>query len=194
MESGNKQEVGPLNKENMTADGPGFAIQRVDAADAEALTRLAARLFVQSFGAANTPDDMRLYLDSAFSPDIQRAELSDPDRAIWIAVGETGDAIGYAMLRRGTRAPGITGERPAEVQRIYADLAWHGRGVGHALLSACITHARGWRCDELWLGAWEQNPRAIAFYEKTGFRAVGRQTFMLGRDVQHDWVMAFPLS
>jgi GNAT superfamily N-acetyltransferase len=178
----------------MTADGTAIAIERVDVSGAESLTRLAARLFVQTFGAENTPDNMRLYLASAFSPEAQSAELSDPDRAIWTAVSETGDAIGYAMLRRGTRAPGITGERPAEVQRIYADLEWHGRGVGHALMNACIAQARAWQCDELWLGVWEQNPRAIAFYEKTGFRAVGRQTFMLGRDVQHDWVMAFPLD
>jgi len=178
----------------MTADGTAIAIGRVDVSGAESLARLAARLFVQTFGAENTPDNMRLYLASAFSPEAQRAELSDPDRAIWIAVGETGDAIGYAMLRRGTRAPGITGERPAEVQRIYADLAWHGRGVGHALMSACIAQARAWQCDELWLGVWERNPRAIAFYSKAGFHAVGRQTFMLGRDVQHDLVMAFPLG
>jgi ribosomal protein S18 acetylase RimI-like enzyme len=77
--------------------------------------------------------------------------------------------------------------------RIYADREWHGRGVAAALMRACVAQARDWRCDVVWLGVWEDNPRAIAFYEKTGFRAVGRQTFLLGSDVQHDLVMSLPL-
>src|SRR5438552_204214 len=176
------------------ADQPDITIERVGADGAESLARLAARLFEQAFGAENTPDNMRIYLASAFSPDAQRAELTDPDRATWVAHSGTGDAIGYAMLRRRARAPGVEGQRPAEVQRIYADLAGHGRGVGKVLIGACVGQARTWNCDELWLGVWERNPRAIAFYTKTGFRVVGRQPFMLGGDVQHDLVMALPVD
>jgi len=80
--------------------------------------------------------------------------------------------------------------RSAEIQRIYADRAWHGRGVGETLMRACIDQAREWQCDVIWLGVWERNPRAIAFYEKTGFQRVGRQMFVLGRDVQFDLVMS----
>ena len=57
-------------------------------------------------------------------------------------------------------------------------------------MNACIEQARAWHADELWLGVWEKNPRAIAFYQKTGLRVVGRQTFQLGRDLQHDFVMS----
>ena len=112
---------------------------------------------------------------------------------MWLAVTADGRNVGYAMLRRGSRAPGVAGSTPAEVQRIYADRTWHGQGVGKALMNACRTQAHAWGCDELWLGVWERNPRAIAFYVKTGFRVVGHQTFMLGRDVQQDLVMSTPL-
>jgi diamine N-acetyltransferase len=158
--------------------------------DAELLSALAARLFEQAFAAANNPDDVRLHLARVFSPDAQRSELTDPDRAVWIAEDSASVPIGYAMLRRGNSGPGVTGALPAELERIYSDRAWHGQGVGSALMDACIDQARAWGCRVIWLGVWEQNPRAIAFYEKSGFTMVGRQTFLLGTDVQHDFVMA----
>ena len=165
-------------------------LRRATTADARLLAELAARLFEDTFGPDNDPEDMRAYLAGAFSEEKQLAELADEERAVWLALDSAGRAIGYAVMRRGTHSNGIVAERPAEVQRIYADRSWHGRGTGRALMSACMEQARAWGCDVLWLAVWERNPRAIAFYEKSGFRKVGRQTFLLGRDVQHDDVMA----
>jgi GNAT superfamily N-acetyltransferase len=158
--------------------------------DALLLSRLGARLFEQTFGAANHPDDMREYLLSAFSLEAQHEVLADPDAAGFIAEDAGHAAIGYAMMKRGSRAVGITGTKPVEVQRIYSDHAWHGRGIGALLMHACIEQARAWHGDELWLAVWEKNPRAIAFYEKSGFRVVGQKTFQLGRDLQQDFVMS----
>jgi len=41
----------------------------------------------------------------------------------------------------------------------------------------------------VWLGVWEHNPRAIAFYRKWGFEAVGEHVFVVGTDPQRDLVM-----
>jgi len=57
-------------------------------------------------------------------------------------------------------------------------------------MDLCVTQARTWDADVLWLGVWERNQRAISFYEKGGFRAVGSHTFLLGTDEQRDIVMA----
>jgi diamine N-acetyltransferase len=169
-------------------------LRRATTADAKLLAELAAKLFEDTFGPDNDPEDMRDYLAGAFSEERQRAELADDSRHVWIALDSLGRAIGYVTMCRDTRTNGVVAERPAEVQRIYADRAWHGRGLGRALMAACVEQARAWNCDVLWLAVWERNPRAIAFYEKTGFRKVGRQTFVLGRDVQHDDVMALSLG
>ena len=165
-------------------------LRRATTADARLLAEVAARWFGETFGPDNDPEDMRLYLASSFSEESQLAELVEEGRAVWIAVDESGEWIGYASMRRGTRGNGVAGDRPAEVQRIYADRKWHGRGVAASLMSACVEQARAWECDVLWLAVWERNPRAIAFYEKAGFRKVGRQTFVLGRDLQSDDVMS----
>jgi ribosomal protein S18 acetylase RimI-like enzyme len=173
----------------------GVDIRRAVATDADALllADLGARLFADAFGAMNDPDDLRVFLADTYSPDRQLAELRDPSRAVWIAESR-GEALGYAMLRRDSRSPCVDARRPAEVQRIYADRSWHGRGLGKALLDACVEQARVWACDVVWLGVWERNPRAIAFYEKWGFRRVGEQRFLVGTDSQRDQVMALRLA
>lgn len=173
---------------------PIFSVRRAVPADAMLLARIGARLFEQTFGAANDREDMEAYLASAFSIEHETEILADPMRGAWIAEDAGRATIGYAVLRRGSTANGVLATKPAEVQRVYTDQAWHGRGVGDALVRACYDQARTWHCDMLWLGVWEKNPRAIAFYEKKGFRKVGRQTFLLGSDVQHDFVMALSLT
>ena len=117
------------------------------------------------------------------------------DRATWIA--ETSDpaslgltAIGYATVRRHSRSDGIAFRAPAELERIYVVRSWHGRSVGAALMDACVAETQQWQCDGLWLGVWEKNPSAIAFYRRMGFSVVGKKTFQLGGDTQDDFVMA----
>jgi GNAT superfamily N-acetyltransferase len=165
-------------------------LRRAESGDARLLAQLGARLFEQAFGSANTPEDMRDYLAGAFSVEIQTEELADPERVTWIAEDAGKAAVGYVMLRRGTKSNGVSGSAPAEVQRVYVDQAWHGQHVGEALINACVDQASAWHCDVLWLAVWERNSRAIAFYQKMAFRAVGSQTFSLGSDVQQDVVMA----
>jgi len=165
-----------------------ITVRRATGPDAALLSELAARLFSDTYASANDPNDMREYLARNFTPETQDAELRDPSRSIWIAEA-AGVPIGYAVLKRGTTADGIRAKQPAEVQRIYVDRKWHGAGVAARLLETCVEHALAWGSDAIWLGVWENNPRAIAFYRKHGFRDVGRQTFILGRDVQHDLVM-----
>ena len=172
----------------------GVSIRRATVEDAAILADLAARLFAETFGAMNDPDDMRDYLASAFSESGQAAELAEPDRSVLMVFDADNQPVGYAMLLRGSRGTGVVAERPAELQRIYVDRRLHGRGVGDLLMARCVEQARAWNSDVLWLGVFQKNPRAIAFYQRSGFTVVGTQTFMLGRDLQHDFVMARPLS
>jgi diamine N-acetyltransferase len=168
-------------------------IRRATEADATLLSRLATRLFEETFGPMNDPADMRAYVSHAFSVESELAALRDANCAVWI-VDAMPSAMGYAMMYRGSTASGVVAKRPAELQRIYVDSGLHGLGVGDALMRTCVEHARGWHSDVIWLGVWERNPRAIAFYQKAGFRVVGRQSFQLGTDLQQDFVMARPLD
>jgi len=80
--------------------------------------------------------------------------------------------------------------RSVEIVRFYARTRWIGRGVGLALMEATLREARALGHVRVWLGVWERNERAIAFYRKWGFVEVGSQPFQLGNDIQTDLVMA----
>lgn len=156
--------------------------------DAARLSALAESSFVDSFGADNRPEDMAAYVATAFGEAIQRAELEDASCCVFIAE-QGGEALGYAMLREGP-APACVGSANAvEVARLYAVRRWIGAGVGAALMQHCVREAVARGHDALWLGVWERNERAIAFYERWGFRRVGTQPFQLGSDRQTDHVM-----
>ncbi len=166
-------------------------IRYATAADAELLAGLGARTFFDSFAAENTPENMSAYLASAFGPERQAAEIADP-ATIFLIAEIAGTAAGYARLKMGAAPACINGERPVEIVRFYACKEWIGRGVGPALMQACLDEAARRGCDYLWLDVWEQNPRAIAFYRKWGFVEAGTQTFQLGDDLQRDLLMQRP--
>lgn len=174
----------------------GLAIERATVADAPILARAAASLFEQTFGDDNTREDMAAYLAQAFTESRQRTELEDEHTLIWLARDTSnGAVVGYAHLRLDASPAKPTAARNgAEIARLYTDRGWHGRGLGAVLMGACITAARDAGADFLWLGVWERNARAIVFYEKHGFTAIGEQPFMLGTDRQRDVVMALDLT
>ena len=74
-------------------------------------------------------------------------------------------------------------------KRFYVDKPWHGQGLARSLMDAAEKAARARGAREFWLGVWERNERAQAFYRKCGFRKVGTQIFVVGTDPQTDNVM-----
>lgn len=120
-------------------------------------------------------------------------ELADP--AVTYLVAETGGAaFAYAMLRLGAVPDEVRGPHPIEVVRFYVDHGHHGTGAAQSLMHAVEEAARNQGRATLWLGVWEHNPRAIAFYRKLGFVDVGSHEFVLGTDRQVDRLMARTLS
>jgi len=166
--------------------------------DAAALSELGAVTFRETFDQHNTRDDMARYLAESFTPELQRAEIADPLATVWLAehVGESGasDLIGYAHLVSGPAPGAVRGPAPMELKRLYVVQPWQGRRVAQALMDAVIAAASRRGARTLWLGVWEHNPRAVAFYRKYGFTRVGEHAFMLGTDQQIDWLFARPLE
>jgi ribosomal protein S18 acetylase RimI-like enzyme len=167
---------------------PDIMIRLASALDASMLAELGARTFSETFSADNTAEDMAAYVGSSFSVAAQAAELADPHTTFLIAEID-GVALGYAKLHAGQPAAGVEGDNSIELVRLYVSREWHGRGVAQTLMRACLDHAKGAGHETMWLGVWEQNERAKAFYRKWDFRAVGEHVFQLGSDAQRDIVM-----
>lgn len=170
-----------------------FTVRRAAPADAAALAELGARTFYDTFAADNRPEDMSAYLASAFTPARLAAELNDP-LSLFLVAEAAGELVGYAKLYRGEPHGSVSGPDAVELARLYAASEWLGRGVGQELMRACLVEARREGRRTIWLGVWERNARAIAFYRRWGFREVGATAFFVGSDKQTDTVMELALD
>lgn len=140
-------------------------------------------------------DELAAYIGTHFTPDLQQAELRDPDLITFLALDDNGDIAAYTQLAIGNLPDcALAARAPAELKRIYVDRRWHGQNVAPQLLrlveQAAVERGR----DVLWLAVWEINERAIGFYEKNRFRVIGRQGFPMGNEIHTDHVMAKPLA
>lgn len=161
-------------------------------ADAAAVAELARRTFFDTFAASNDPADMALYLEQSYGVDQQTREINDRDITT-LVVEVDGQAVAYAQLRSGDVPECVTGPAPVELWRFYVDRAWHGRGIAQAMMHRVKEVARDRGARTLWLGVWERNDRARAFYAKCGFTDAGDHIFLFGTDPQTDLVMVTPL-
>jgi ribosomal protein S18 acetylase RimI-like enzyme len=169
------------------------AIRKAERNDARRLAHFAERTFRETFGPMNTAEDMDLHCRTNYSEAIQAGEIADPGMITLLSEHGT-ELAGFAQIRWGGAPVCVRAKSPGEIQRLYVASEWHGQGVAPALMGACLAELQLRGSDVVWLGVWERNPRAIAFYRKYGFADVGAHIFPLGRDPQRDVVLARPVS
>ncbi len=157
--------------------------------DAAQLAAFAERTFRDTFAADNTPSDMELHCAQSYSEALQRAELENPE--VTTLFCEDGERLaGIVQLHS---IAGSDGGLEPEIRRFYVDTPWHGTGMARQLMEHAIGLAELAAARRVWLGVWEQNPRAIAFYRKCGFVEDGTAVFMVGTDPQRDVIMSLTL-
>jgi len=159
--------------------------------DAPALAHLAEVTFRDTFGLANRDADMDAHCRESYRPDRQAEEIARPDGLTLLCEHEAG-LIGFAQLRW-QKPPPCMPPSAAEIQRLYVVKAWHGKGIAQTLMHAGLDAIRQRGFQYAWLGVWEHNARASAFYRKFGFVAVSEHVFQLGEDPQRDVLMVCPL-
>lgn len=168
-------------------------VRRAEPDDAEALAHLAERTFRDTFATENNPIDMDLYCAESFGTEIQRQEILDANYVTLLAEVER-QLVAFVQVRLQSPKACVVADRPSELYRLYVSSEWHGRGVAHDLMAHVLSTAAHAGADSIWLGVWEHNPRAIAFYRKYGFRVVGEHGFQFGRELQHDLIMVTEVS
>ena len=166
-----------------------WVIRSAVAADAAELSKLAEQTFRVAFSDLNTPENMDLHCSSSYSTSIQAAEIVNP--AVDTIVAESqGRLVGFAQMHFDPDSPDCVTLAPSvELRRIYVDRSFHGTGLAHDLMARVLQTAAIHDSEALWLGVWEQNPRAIRFYGRLGFSEVGDHAFLLGNDPQRDLIM-----
>lgn len=161
------------------------SVRRAIESDASALAELAACTFREAFAADNSQADMDEHCRTNFRADVQQLEIADAN-TVTILAEVDGEMIGFAQVRLFSPKECVPGKAASELYRIYVSGKWHGRGAAQQLMAEVMSSVADANSDWMWLGVWEHNAKAIAFYQKCQFEAVGEHSFLLGSDLQRD--------
>lgn len=165
-----------------------FSVRTATTADAVLIAEISHQTFYDTFHADNRPEDMHKFLGQQFTKGRLILEVGAPENTFLLAF-EGSQVAGYVKLRE-SRAPASLGIRDTlEIARLYALKSMIGKGVGALLMQHSLDIARARKKEAVWLGVWEKNLRAIRFYTQWGFEKFDETDFLLGDDIQRDWLM-----
>ena len=166
----------------------GLMIRKCVLDDIPALHEFLCKAFVDTFGAVNTPDNMKAYLSKAFNTDKLKEELLNNDSVFYLLFVDN-VLSGSIKINDGEAQTDIKDPQALEIERLYVAVKSKGKGLGGVLLKKALDVAKTRKKSYVWLGVWEKNDRAIRFYRKNGFFTAGRHSFFLGEDEQTDLIM-----
>ena len=165
-----------------------FDIKKVTLDDIDQLQKISKQTFYETFSGGNTEENMEIYLVEGFSIEKLTAELKDKNVEFYFSTLDN-SVIGYLKVNFGEAQTELQDDKALEIERIYVSKEFHGKNVGQILYDKAIQIAKLKKTDYVWLGVWEENPRAINFYKKNGFIEFGKHIFKLGNDEQTDIMM-----
>lgn len=165
-----------------------IVIRKAGTQDLKQLQEISTETFVETFAEVNTKEDMDKYLAERLSLTQLSAELNDPGSNFYFALLND-QVIGYLKTNTGATQTELKEADGLEVERIYVLKEFKGKNIGPLLLDKAIAIAHDQKVAYIWLGVWEENYRAIRFYEKNGFSIFDKHIFRLGNDEQTDLMM-----
>lgn len=164
-------------------------IRRAQPGDEGALALVGAATFLESYAGVVDGQGIIRHCEERHTAQAYGAALDDPEQALWLACVEPGAApVGYLHLAPPS-LPVDTGPGDIEIKRIYVLARMHGTGLGRQLMETAIEYARMSGKQNLLLGVYKGNAKALAFYGRAGFEALGERSFDVGGSVYCDWVM-----
>ena len=165
-----------------------ITIREATKADAALIADMSRQTFYDSFAAVNTGENLNKFFNEQFTRESLMQEVG-AEKNIFLLAYDNYIPVGYVRMRENNNPPALGTDRAIEIARIYAINSHIGKGIGTMLMQRCIDIALERNYYTLWLGVWEYNQRAIDFYTRWGFKKFSDHDFILGDDVQKDWLM-----
>lgn len=156
--------------------------------DLNVLLDISRVTFKDTYASQNDPEDFKNYMEEAFASDRIMQELSNGASLFYLAYADD-EPVGYFKLNTEGGQTDINEPGSVELERIYLLKSYQGKQLGKELVRKALEVSKGLNASYLWLGVWNKNTRAIAFYEKNGFVKFGEHPFVIGQDKQTDWLM-----
>lgn len=163
-------------------------IKKCNIEDLQILQEISIRTFNDTFKDQNSPENIKAYLESAFNLKQLEQELSHISSEFFF-VCVNNEVAGYLKINTDDAQSEETGEETLEIERVYIKSNFQKNGLGKYLLNKAIEIANQRNKKKIWLGVWEKNENAIAFYKKMGFVQTGTHSFYMGDEEQLDFIM-----
>ncbi len=160
--------------------------------DLEVLVRISRQTFSVAFEAQNDPDDFQHYLNTALSKDTLLSELNNPLSHFYFVYLKK-ELVGFFKYNEGEAQTDLKDARAIELERIYVLPEYQKMGIGKSMIKEVVQKAIALGKDYIWLGVWEENLKALSFYEGLGFIKFGKHPYYIGKDKQMDWLMKLHL-
>ena len=155
------------------------------------LAELGAATFFETFIDYHDENDLRQYINKIYNIEQLKKNVSDNRIHYFTAYDNEGD-VGYIKLIDDVKPGGLEG-KIIELEKIYVRKRGLGKHIGAALMQKAIDFSRQQGFEHLFLGVWQENVRAIKFYEKFGFKNFGTRKFVLGSQECDDFLMVLDL-
>lgn len=168
-------------------------IHKVGPTEAVELQYIAQITFSETFATDNTEEDMQKYLDVNFANEELYQQLNTTDSSYYFAKDKA-SVVGYLKVNTGLAQTELKEHNSLEIERIYVLQAYQGHKIGQLLYEKAVQIATEIKADFIWLGIWEENHKAINFYQRNGFEAFDKHIFKLGDDEQTDIMMRLQLN
>lgn len=169
-----------------------ITIEKIDLENISDLQKIGKQTFFETFADSNSEEDMQKYLEESFALEKLENELKNPNSEFYFAK-DNEKVVGYLKVNFGDSQTELKDNLALEIERIYVLKDYHGKKVGQKLYEKAIEIAKEKAMEYVWLGVWEENHRAIKFYQKNGFEAFDKHIFVLGNDEQTDIMMKLKL-
>lgn len=167
-------------------------IKKATVTDLETIQKISIQTFKETFAAVNTPENIANYISESFNTKQLATELTKANSQFYVLYSNA-ETIGYLKINFGDAQTESISENTLEIHRIYVLQPFHGKNIGQLLLDKVKMIAKNSGVDFIWLGVWEENHRALRFYEKNGFVVFDKHVFMMGNDKQTDLLMRFAI-
>jgi len=142
------------------------AIHRLEQADTPTLAAFAEACFREAYAGHFAAAHLDALCAAAFALSVMERLVLD---GVWVAR----DWQGYAALGQlpcplpSLAAPSI------ELARLYVPRCGQGKGIADSLMGRFLAEAEARGGRSVWLQAFRDNPRALAFYRRWGFTDFG---------------------
>ncbi|GGP15580.1 GNAT family N-acetyltransferase [Oceanobacillus neutriphilus] len=156
--------------------------------DLRALQEISMETFTETFQEQNTPENMQAYLESAYTLDKLQKEMKH-NNSVFFFIYYNDLLAGYMKVNTDDAQSEEMDTDALEIERIYIRSGFQRKGLGKYLMDKAMEIAKDKKKQKVWLGVWEYNEQALAFYGKNGFVQTGSHSFFMGDDEQTDYIM-----